>query len=54
MANITASLKTELDHLRKDLKRQRKLVEMSIIDPDYYKKSPKPCDEEIGMTILSS
>jgi hypothetical protein len=45
MANLSATLTAELNHLRKDLKWQRKQLEMSIIDPDYFKRHPQSEDE---------
>jgi len=45
MANLSATLTAELNYLKEDLKWQRKQLEMSIIDPDYFKRRPPSEDE---------
>jgi hypothetical protein len=45
MANLSATLTAELNYLKEDLKWQRKQLEMSIIDPDYFKRHPQSEDE---------
>jgi hypothetical protein len=45
MANLSAALTEELNYLKEDLKWQRKQLEMSIIDPDYFKRHPQSEDE---------